>query len=163
MRSWVQIPLKSWIFFGLLTQLHKLCSQLWGSFFVWWKAHSNLDATRLFVWHFVLKSRFCKWCVLIGQHFCQAFSQKVKIVRCGHVGVAFFLYHNLPAKSVTKYYFSWKWISRVHWYFVRKTCRALSLLKGEEAVEGGGERNWRCQANDWKYACAFKFITCKPP
>jgi len=37
---------------------------------------ANLDATLSFV--FVLISRFCKWGVLIGQHFCQAFSQKTK-------------------------------------------------------------------------------------
>ena len=40
-----------------------------------WKPIANLDATRLFV--FI--SRFCKWRALIGQHFCQAFSQKDKI------------------------------------------------------------------------------------
>ena len=33
--SWVQILLKSWIFFRPLRQLHKLCSQLLGSFLIW--------------------------------------------------------------------------------------------------------------------------------
>ena len=34
-RSWVQIPLKSWIYFMLLMQLHKLCSQLRVWFLIW--------------------------------------------------------------------------------------------------------------------------------
>ena len=34
------IPLKSWIFFRLLTQLHKLTSQLRGLFFTWMKCKS---------------------------------------------------------------------------------------------------------------------------
>ena len=33
----------------------------------------------------VLKSSFCKWHALIGQHFCQAFSQKDKIVRASQL------------------------------------------------------------------------------
>ena len=34
-KSWVETLLKSWIFFqGFFMQLHKLCSQLWGSFFI---------------------------------------------------------------------------------------------------------------------------------
>ena len=44
---------------------------------------ANLDATQLFV--YVLKSRFCKWRTLIGQHFCQAFLQKDKIVRASQL------------------------------------------------------------------------------
>ena len=38
---------------------------------------------RLFLF---LKSRFCKWRALIGQHFCQAFLPKIKI-SCGRFGV----------------------------------------------------------------------------
>ena len=48
------------------------------------KAHiANLDAMQSFV--FGLKRRFCKYRTLIGQHFCQAFLQKDKIVRASQL------------------------------------------------------------------------------
>ena len=49
--------------------------------------HSNHDATRSFV--SFLKSYLCEWRTLIGQHFCQAFSQADKIVICGRVVIVF--------------------------------------------------------------------------
>ena len=36
-----------------------------------------------------LKSCLCEWRTLIGQHFCQSFSQTDKIVICGRVVVVF--------------------------------------------------------------------------
>ena len=51
---------------------------------------------RLFLF---LKSRFCKWRALIGQHFCQAFLPKIKI-SCGRFGVVRLLSLNKYSESL---------------------------------------------------------------
>ena len=45
-----QTPLMSWIFFRLLTQLHKLCSIAW-TFFIWFHFRSSFMIYFIYIYH----------------------------------------------------------------------------------------------------------------
>ena len=74
---------------------------------------------RLFLF---LKSRFCKWSALIGQHFCQAFLPKIKI-SCGRLIWRCFSSHGCTVRllSLTKY-------SESLWYIHMKRSK-LKLVR----------------------------------